>query len=130
MFSSMWKRPHVKYLLFLLDFNETWIFSQIFKNVSSMKFHKNSPVGAELFHADGQKDMTKLIVAFRNFANATKKVCDERQYVFIEGRNRKFTALTIPALYPILLSVQKGWGMVEFWKAKAAENWLFEYAAK
>ena len=30
------------------------------------------PVGAELFHADGRTDMTKLIVAFRNFANAPK----------------------------------------------------------
>ena len=29
-------------------------------------------VGAELFHADGRTDMTKLIVAFRNFANAPK----------------------------------------------------------
>jgi hypothetical protein len=25
-----------------------------------------------MFHADGQRDMTKLIVAFRNFANAPK----------------------------------------------------------
>jgi hypothetical protein len=33
---------------------------------------KIGPVGAELFHADGQTDMTKLIVAFRNFANALK----------------------------------------------------------
>jgi len=35
---------------------------------------KIRPVGAELFHADGRtdrrSDMTKLIVAFRNFANA------------------------------------------------------------
>jgi hypothetical protein len=32
------------------------------------------PVGTELFHADRQTetDMTKLIVAFRNFANAPK----------------------------------------------------------
>ena len=29
-------------------------------------------VGAELLHADGQTDMTKLIVAFRNFAKASK----------------------------------------------------------
>jgi hypothetical protein len=29
---------------------------------------KIRPVGAELFHADRQKDMTKLIVVFRNFA--------------------------------------------------------------
>jgi hypothetical protein len=28
------------------------------------------PVGAELFHEDGQTDMTKLIDAFRYFANA------------------------------------------------------------
>jgi len=26
--------------------------------------------GAQMFHADGRTDMTMLIVAFRNFANA------------------------------------------------------------
>jgi len=31
---------------------------------------KIRPVGVELFQADGQTHMTKLIVAFRNFANA------------------------------------------------------------
>ena len=31
------------------------------------------PVRAELFHADGRRIMTKLIVAFRNFANASIK---------------------------------------------------------
>ena len=30
-------------------------------------------MGAELFHADRRTGMTKLIVAFRNFANAPKK---------------------------------------------------------
>jgi len=30
------------------------------------------PLGAELFHADGWTDMTKLIVALHNFVNATK----------------------------------------------------------
>jgi hypothetical protein len=39
---------------------------------------KIRPVGAELFHADGwadgQTDMTKLMVAFRNFSNAPKKM--------------------------------------------------------
>ena len=29
-------------------------------------------VEAELFHAAGQRDMTKLMVAFRRFANALK----------------------------------------------------------
>jgi hypothetical protein len=33
---------------------------------------KIRPVGAELFHADGQTDVAKLTVAFRNFANAPK----------------------------------------------------------
>jgi hypothetical protein len=34
---------------------------------------KIRPVGAKLFHAaDGQTNMTKLIVAFSNFANAPK----------------------------------------------------------
>ena len=37
---------------------------------------KNRPMGAELFHAHGQKDewtdTTKLVVAFRNFANPPK----------------------------------------------------------
>jgi len=37
---------------------------------------KIRPAGAELFHADrqtdGQTDMTKLKVVFRNFANAPK----------------------------------------------------------
>jgi hypothetical protein len=31
---------------------------------------KIRPVGPELFYADGQMDMTKPIVAFRQFANA------------------------------------------------------------
>ena len=30
------------------------------------------PVGAELFHADRRTDMSKLIVAFRNFVNVPK----------------------------------------------------------
>jgi hypothetical protein len=33
---------------------------------------KIRPVGAEVFHADGQTDMAKIIVAFRNFANLPK----------------------------------------------------------
>jgi len=34
---------------------------------------KIRPVGGE-FHADGETDMTQLIVAFRNFANAPKNL--------------------------------------------------------
>jgi hypothetical protein len=40
---------------------------------SSMTIH---PVEATFFHADGQIDMTKLMVAFRNFANMPKNQLD------------------------------------------------------
>jgi hypothetical protein len=33
---------------------------------------KIRPVGEEMFRADGQMDTTKLTVAFRNFATASK----------------------------------------------------------
>ena len=32
------------------------------------------PAGAELFHADGQTDMTKVVAAFRNFSNPPDEV--------------------------------------------------------
>ena len=44
---------------------------QIFEE--SLNIIKIRPVGVELFHANGQTDMTKLIVAFGNFAIAPKK---------------------------------------------------------
>jgi len=43
---------------------------QVFEKYSNMKFYKAHLVGAELFHAGGQMDITRLIVAFRNFAHA------------------------------------------------------------
>jgi hypothetical protein len=53
------------------------VFSQqIFEKSSNIKLYVNCPVGPELFHADGwtdrQTDMTKLKVAFHNFAYAPK----------------------------------------------------------
>ena len=47
-----------------------------------MKIH---PVKAELFQGDGQTDMTKLVVAFRNFAKVPKKETrmGECMYVYI-----------------------------------------------
>jgi hypothetical protein len=36
------------------------------------EFRENPSLGAELFHADGQTDMTKQTVDFLNFANAPK----------------------------------------------------------
>jgi hypothetical protein len=65
---------HVKYPLFLSDFKDAWIFSTDFrKKLQISNFMKIRPVGAELFHADRRTDMMKLIVTFRNFANASEK---------------------------------------------------------
>ena len=53
---------------------QIWIklefFNRLSKNAEISNFMKIRPVGAALFHADGQTDTTKLTVAFRNFANA------------------------------------------------------------
>ena len=45
---------------------------QSFEKFQISNFIKIRPMGAELFHADGHTDITKLIVAFCNFANASK----------------------------------------------------------
>ena len=46
---------------------------QNFDAFSNIKFHENPLIGNRAFHGDRRTDMTKLIVAFRNFLNATKK---------------------------------------------------------
>jgi hypothetical protein len=46
---------HVKYPLLLSDFNEAWIFDKFSKkNPEISSLLKIRPMGAELFHADGQ----------------------------------------------------------------------------
>ena len=72
-------------LLYLYSFymNENWIFlTDFFKNTQITNVMKICIMGAEVFHADGQTDgekdvqtdglpdMTKLLVAFRNFENS------------------------------------------------------------
>ena len=71
---------HANYPLFLSYFTETWIFSKVFffrENLQISNLKKIRPVEAELFHADrrtdSRTDMTTLLVALRNFANAPKK---------------------------------------------------------
>jgi hypothetical protein len=59
--------------LFLSDLEETWILTKDFqKSTYIPNFMKFCPVGAELFHADGRTDMTKLTVAFRKFESAVQ----------------------------------------------------------
>ena len=56
-------------LIFQLKFN---FLDSFFENTQISDLVKILPVGAELLHADGQIDMPKVIVAFRNFARASK----------------------------------------------------------
>jgi hypothetical protein len=44
----------------------------IFEKSLNIKFHQNPSSGSRVFHADGRTDMTKPIIAFRNFAKAPK----------------------------------------------------------
>jgi len=51
------------------------LYQQIFEKYPNIKFHENPCSGSRTVpcgRTDGQTDMTKLIVAFRNFANAPK----------------------------------------------------------
>ena len=62
---------HVKYrhscsILMKIDFSR-----QIFEKFSNIKFHENPSTRSRVV-AYGQADMTKLIVALRNFLNAPK----------------------------------------------------------
>ena len=67
----MWKRLHVKYLLFLSDFNETLNFVDRFWKTQISNFINIRPL--TVVFPCGRTDMTKLIFAFRNFANASVK---------------------------------------------------------
>jgi hypothetical protein len=70
----MYLRLHVKFPLFLSDVIKLGFSRKIFeRKVQISSFIKIRPLGAGLFHEERRTDMTKLIVALRNFANATKK---------------------------------------------------------
>jgi hypothetical protein len=59
---------------------------QIFEKSSNIKFHENPSSGSRVVPCE-RTDMTKLIVAFRNFANAPKNV-------FSVSAFRKYCSLT------------------------------------
>jgi len=80
----------VKYLLFWPDFNAPWIFSKNCKKYSNIKYHENPCSGTRVVpsgRTDRQKEMTKLIVAFHNFANDLKGVSG-RIHINLEILNR------------------------------------------
>ena len=51
--------------------------AELFSGSRVVQWEQSCSVGAELFHADGEADITKLIVALRNVANAPKTVLEE-----------------------------------------------------
>jgi Fe-S-cluster formation regulator IscX/YfhJ len=75
-----WSSCKVPVIIFRFWWNFNFLDS-FSKSIQISNFTKTRQVGAELFHAyrrtdgrtDGRTDMTKLVVDFRNFANAPKK---------------------------------------------------------
>jgi hypothetical protein len=77
---KMYVGLHVKYPLFLSSFNKHLIFLTDFrKNHQISNFMKIRLMGTELFYSDGRTNITKLTVAFRNLAKASKNpsICSE-----------------------------------------------------
>ena len=68
----MYKWINVKYRLFLSKFNQTRNVSTDFRKNIHIKFHENPSCGRRVVQC-GRTDMTKLIVVFRNFANAPQE---------------------------------------------------------
>jgi hypothetical protein len=67
-----------KYPLFLLDFLKLEFSRHIFEKYSNIRFHWNLSSGSRVVscgRTDRRTDITKLIVAFRNFANAPIEEC-------------------------------------------------------
>jgi len=62
---------------------------KIFEKYSNIKLHANRPVEAKLLpvdrQTDGHADMTKLLVAFSNFANALKIIRNNTLPSFRKG---------------------------------------------
>jgi hypothetical protein len=64
--------------IYLAEFFLEWEMFQtkvVGESYGILSFMKTRSVAAELFHAEGQRDMTELRLAFNNFANAPENVC-------------------------------------------------------
>jgi hypothetical protein len=70
---------HVKYPLFLSDFNETWIFTTGFRKIHKYQISWKSVQWKPT--CSMRTDMTEPTVPFRNFANAPKNCTHVQQYI-------------------------------------------------
>ena len=133
-----WSSCRVPFILVRLRWSLNFIES-FSKNAQISNFMKIRPVRAELFHADrqterdfGRTDMTKLIVAFRNFANVYKSV--SRYLVFwpkvepITSRTQVKSVTTcaylLTACIQILLQPNEIWMDLIFYFKLAIEKWI------
>ena len=78
----MYNPFRVKFPLFLSEFDGKEFFHTLLNNFQTSNFTKIHPFGAEFFsmRTDGQTDMIKQIVVFRNFAKAPEKKLLNREY--------------------------------------------------
>jgi hypothetical protein len=116
----MYNGLRVKYPLFLSDFNENLIFSTNFRKIR-IPFHENPSSRSRVvpcWWTDGKTDMTKLLAAFRNFANAPKHyiyiyiyiyIYDQEDYQSIHRFNR------LNSTYRLLFVIVPGWVLCETW---------------
>jgi hypothetical protein len=88
MIKKMYTGLHVQYRILM----KHEFYRQIFEKYKISNFMQTRPVGAELFHADRRADVTKVIVAFRNFENAPKKLLQTRDYFLARSSFRQQTA--------------------------------------
>jgi hypothetical protein len=96
---------HVEYPLFLSYFKWNLYFLDKFlkRNPQISDLMEIRPVVPELFHADGRTDMTRLIVAFRNFANATKNWLADGLAGGLTNQLINFALQNIPSRYRIFI---------------------------
>jgi hypothetical protein len=59
---------YVKYQLFLSDFNETWIYPQVFEKCANIKCRENPSIGIVVVHADGETGQPDTIEADIRFS--------------------------------------------------------------
>jgi len=82
--------------MFLSDFNELEFSRQIFeKKNSNIKFHENPSSGSRVVpcrptdrQIDEGADITKLIIAIRNYSNAPKRISSHPLFLGISLRQQ------------------------------------------
>ena len=115
---------HVKYLLLLSDFNENWTFSTDFStNTQISNLIKIRSIGAEKAHADGLTDMTKLMLVFRNFANAPKNASFTHIHIhFIQNLG---IPMKVGSYAVVILELCRGRQSFEsHWSGYRTRSWL------